>query len=218
MIVQLDDILRDVRVCIDHNMNSQQLIDDGDIDTISMDDIIKSKVLDAVRMVEMTAPMHLLEGGHTFVYDGENDEGGVYWGKDNAGWVLLPDDFMRLVVFEMSDWERPCFEAIGPDDGAYHLQRSSIAGVRGNWQRPVCAIVTRPEGKVLEFYSCKDEEATVTRAVYIPFPSFDDTGGVDLCKRCYGSIVYMIAGLTLATYGEDNQSTNMMNLSKSVLI
>lgn len=218
MIVQIDDLLKDVRVSIDHNKVSEPLVTSGDIDTLSLDDIIKSKVLDAVRTVEMTAPVYMLEGGHSFAYDGENDASQIYWGEDGTGWILLPDDFMRLVAFQMSDWERPCVEAISASDPAYQLQRSSIAGIRGNWQRPVCAITARPEGKVLEFYSSKDDAATVTRAVYIPYPEVDKNGGVDVSKRCYRSIVYMCAGLSLATIGEDNMSSNMMNLSKNLLI
>lgn len=218
MIVQLENILQDVRVCIDQNMKSDTLVLDGDIDTLSLNDIIKSKVVDAVRIVEKTAPVHLLENGHTFVYDGENDKSGVYWGKDFAGWVLLPDDFMRLIVFEMDDWERPVSEAITPESKDYQLQRSSIKGVRGNYQRPVCALCFRPEGRVLEFYSCKSDEATVSRAVYIPYPKIDDDGGVDLSEHCYPSIIYMCAGLTLATLGKDNESTNMINLSKSMMV
>lgn len=206
-----------MRVCIDQNMVSESLIVSTDIETLSLDDIIRSKVLPAVRMVEMTAPVHLLENGHNFVDDGDANDG-IFWGKDCCGCVLLPDDFMRLIVFEMSDWARPVFEALSPSDSAYSLQRSSIVGVRGNWQRPVCAIVTRPEGKVLEFYRCKSEDATVSRAVYLPYPRIDKAGGVDLPERCYDSIVHMCAGLVLATYGKDDMSGNMMELSKSMMI
>lgn len=218
MIVQLETILRDVRVCIDENMQSKQFMLDGDIYTLTQNDIIKSKVVDAVRLVEMTAPVHLLENGHTFVYDGRNDKGGVYWGRGFTGWILLPEDFMRLIAFEMDDWERPVTEAIAPTDSEYKLQRSSIIGLRGNYQRPVCAICSRPEGKVLEFYSCKSEDATVRRAIYLPYPTVDESGGVDLSEHCYRSIIYMCAGLTLATLGKDNESSNMINISKNLMI
>lgn len=211
-------MVRDVRVCIDQNMVCDSLVVSTDIETLSLDDIIRSKVLPAVRMVEMTAPVHLLENGHNFVDDDGKANDVIFWGKDCSGSVLLPDDFMRLTVFEMSDWERPVFEALSPSDSAYSLQRSSIVGVRGNWQRPVCAIVTRPEGKVLEFYRCKSEDATVSRAVYLPYPSIDKTGGVDLPERCHDSIVHMCAGLVLATYGKDEMGSTMMELSKSMMI
>lgn len=214
MIVQVSEILKDVRVCIDENMQSTKLITEDDVDTLALDDIIRSKIIDAVRLVEEQAPVHLLENGHSFAGEDGDD---IYWERDHSGWVLLPDDFMRLICFEMSDWERPVYAAIGPDDSEYLLQRSSIRGVRGNWQRPVCAITTRPEGKALEFYSCKSDDAIISRAVYLPYPFIDNLGGVDLSEKCYRSIVYMCAGLTLASAGNDDKGTSMMNLSKNMI-
>lgn len=215
MIYKVEEILKDVRVCLDQNMMSEALIEENDIDTLSLEDIIKSKILDAIRRVEAEAPTYLLEEGHDF---GDN----VYWSEDDrwkgCGWTLLPSDFMRLVVFEMSDWERPVYEAISAADPEYTVQRSRFKGVRGNPQRPVCAIAMRPEGKVLEFYSSLDNTALVTKAVYIPYPSIDEDGGVDLCERCYTSIVYMIAALTLATYGDTNKAAIMSEQSKNALI
>ncbi len=131
---------------------------------------------------------------------------------------MLPDDFMRLIVFEMSDWERGVYAAIGPGDASYALQRQRVKALRGTAQRPVCAIVNRPEGKALEFYSCKSEDAYVVKASYLPYPRIDRNGGIDVCKRCYKAIVYMIAGLTLATLGDTARSQGMIELSKSELI
>lgn len=213
----MSDILRDVRVCMDHNMQSKPLVASVDMDTLQTNDIIRSKVLDAVRMVEMAAPARLIENGHCFSHDEEGNANDVYWSEDCAGWLLLPDDFMRLVTFKMSDWQRACPMAITEDDAKYKLQRSSVKGLRGNPERPVCAVVDRPEGKALEFYSCKNEDATVERAVYLPYPSIDKDGGVDISEHCYGSIVYMTSGLALATMGEAQLSTEMINLSKETL-
>lgn len=215
MIYKIEDILQDVRVCLDQNMVSEALLSDNDLDTLSLDEIIKSKILDAIRRVEGEAPTHLLEEGHDF---GEN----IYWSEDErwagCGWTLLPADFMRLVVFEMTDWERPVYAAISVEDDEYALQRSRYKGLRGNVQRPVCAIIMRPEGRALEFYSCKDNTALLSKAVYIPYPSIDEDGGVDICEHCYTSIVYMIAALTLATYGDTDKASIMTEQSKNALI
>ena len=40
--------------------------------------------------------------------------------------------------------------AISADDPLYDLQSSRYKGIRGNVQKPVCAVVNRAEGKVLE--------------------------------------------------------------------
>lgn len=209
MIYQIDKILRDVRVCLDQNMVSTALLDEEDIDTLSLDDIIRSKVTESVRRVHMDAPRRLLEEGHNFGED-------LYWGDQASGWVLLPHDFMRLVVFEMDDWDRPVFDAIDEHSPGYVLQRSRVKGIRGTAQKPVCALVTRPEGKVLEFYSCKSEDATVSRAVYIPYPKIVNDA-VDISERCYEAVVYTIAGLTLLSYGDTDKASSMLEASKGLI-
>ncbi len=210
MIFQIEKIMQDVRICIDQNMESDALIESGDIDTLALDDIIRSKILEAVQRVHMDAPNYLLEGGHNF---GD----AVYWRELESGWVLLPPDFMRLVVFEMDDWEQAVYQAISTDDPEYEKQRSRFKGIRGTAQRPVCAIAIRPEGRVLEFYSCKSEDAQVSRAMYIPYPNIDEDGGVDICERCYDAVVYTAAGLTLLTCGEEEKGNAVSELAQTFL-
>ena len=209
MIVQAEDMAKAVRVAIDMNHNSTPLLADDDLDTVSLDDIIYAKLTDAVRMVEMEAPLNLLEQGHQF---GE----AVTWGEDGKGWILLPDDFMRLVVFKMSDWRHSISEAITQDDPIYTRQFSKWKGICGNPEKPVVAIVNRAEGQVLEFFSCKDDTATVDQAVYVPLPKIDIDGGIDVSEKCYRAAVYRAAALALASIG-DQLSTTMVELSKSLL-
>lgn len=219
MIFQLDKVMQDVRICIDQNMTSEALVESGDIDTLALDDIIKSKILEAVQRVHMDAPNYLLENGHNFGDDNEDEanEVAVYWRELESGWVLLPSDFMRLVVFEMDDWEQAVYTAISTDDPEYEKQRSRFKGIRGTAQKPVCAIAIRPEGRVLEFYSCKSTDAKVSRAVYLPYPSIDEDGGVDICERCYKAVVYTAAGLTLITCGEVEKGNNFSELAQTFL-
>lgn len=210
MVYKIEVVEQDVRIAIDENMTSEQLISDEDVDTLSLNDIIRSKIEEAVRRVESTAPVYLLEEGHTF---GDS----VFWEGDGSGWTLLPDDFMRLIAFRMSDWERTCYHALSVDDVEYDLQSSRYAGIRGNVQKPVCAIVNRAEGKALEFYSCNSEEAYVKRASYIPYPEIDDSDGIDISERCYTAVVYTTASLVLTAYGATDQASSMSAMAKSIL-
>jgi len=93
---------------------------------------------------------------------------------DHCGVISLPADFMRLCVFRMDDWERPVHKAIAPSDAAYMMQHSRYAGLRGNPQRPACAIVCREGGLALEFYGCKTKRAGIKTALYHPYPSLKD--------------------------------------------
>lgn len=207
----LDEIAKDVRIAIDQNMQSETLVDFGDVDTLSLNDIIKSKIVDAVKRIHSTAPSYLLDGGHNF---GD----AIYWKELESGWCLLPEDFMRLVVFQMDDWERAVYHAISEDDEEYQKQSSRFKGIRGTPQKPVCAIAIRPEGRVLEFYSCKNTDAMVSRAVYLPYPKIDEDNGIEICERCYQAVVYTIASLVLITYGSAEQSKALLELAKSTLI
>lgn len=210
MIYQIGRIARDVKVAIDENKMSAPLFAEEDIDTLSLEDIVRSKIVEAVRRVITIAPTYLLDGGELF---GE----AVYWRGDCTGWILLPDDFMRLFVFKMSDWERPVYYAITAGDPRYNLQYSRYKGIKGNPQKPMVAIVSRPEGRTLEFFSCKSEDATVEQALYFPLPRVDKDGGIMIPERCYISVVYEAASLVLTTIGQADLATLMDGLSKSLL-
>lgn len=210
-VYHIDDITRDVRIALDQNATSYALAEIGDVDTLSYNEIIKSKICDGVKLTHLNAPVHLLDGGNNFVDD-------IYWKEKECGWVLLPEDFMRLVVFQMSDWERPVYSAITPETPQYALQSSRFKGLRGTAQRPVCALVSRPEGRVLEFYSCKSTDARINKAVYLPYPKIDCYGGVEICERCYNAAIYAIASLVLTTFGSQENSAVLAELSKSLLL
>lgn len=209
MVYKIEIVERDVRIAIDENKTGEQLISDEDVDTLSLNDIIRSKIVEAVRRVESSAPVRYLEEGHVF---GD----AIYWERNGSGWTLLPDDFMRLVAFRMSDWERTCYMAISADGPLYDLQSSRYKGIRGNVQKPVCAVVNRAEGKALEFYSCNSEDAYVKRASYIPYPEIDEDDGIDISERCYTAVVYMTAALVLTAYGASEQAAAMNTLAKSI--
>lgn len=199
MIYQLSKILEDVRVCLDRNQTDTALISDGDEETLQLDELIQSKVTEGVDAAHLAAPYWKLEQGHNFA-----DR--IFWKEKESGYVLLPDNFLRLVVFEMSDWETPVYEAITVDDPRYAQCRSRIKALRGTAQRPVCAIAVETFGRILEFYSCKSEDATVERAVYVPLAKIDGNDGVDISKQCYEAAVYQIAALTLQAMGEAQQA------------
>lgn len=210
MVYNIHDVMRDVRICLDQNMTSEQLLQDDDVDTLAFDDIIRSKILEAVVRVHTDTPIYLLEQGHNFVDV-------VYWGDLESGWILLPQNFMRLIAFEMSDWDRAVYTAISTTDPGYALQRQRVKALRGTAQKPVCVITDRPEGKVLEFYSCKSENAYVRRAQYLPYPQIDEDGGIDICERCYTAVVYAAASLVLLTLGESEKSLALSENSKSAM-
>lgn len=195
MNTNVDDLLKEVRVVLDHNNTSTALADIGDVDTLSIDELIESCLVSASRIVETNAPFNLLDRGEPF-------SGTIYWpeavGK-GSGHIQLPDDFLRLVCFQMSDWSRPVNEVITDESPEYAMQSSRYAGIRGNPQRPVVAIVPWSTGLELEFYSCTGgNDVHVRRARYIKIPSISGEGAartINICEKLKPAIIYYTAGL-----------------------
>lgn len=210
MIYNLEDIEEAVRVVLDENQVSDNMMD---IDTLSLDEIIRSKVEEAVNNAHLLAPIYMLEQGNSFADS-------IAWDEEvgkGPGWTILPNDFNRLISFKMSDWERPVYSAILPNDPLYALQKSRFAGVRGNTQKPVCTIAMRPVGRVLEFYSCaKGEDVSVDMAVYLPIYKIEDEA-INICERCYKSVVYKVAGLAAVSMGIMDKAKTLFEISNELL-
>ncbi len=71
--------------------------------------------------------------------------------QDGSGYIILPDDFTERICFKMGGWRRTVRRAIWEDSPLYSLQKSKAT--RGGVNRPVCAIVRKGDGHVLEYYS-----------------------------------------------------------------
>jgi len=202
---------QDIRIALDKNNVSTQLFNTGDVDTLTLEQIIESKIADAARIVENTAPGYLLDTGKGFANSIEWESAQGY----GAGRILLPSDFMRLVCFQMSDWSRPVSQAIDENDPLYAKQSSRFPGVRGNPQKPVVAIINQPGGQVLEFYSCSaGANVFVRRARYIAIPSIEN-GNIDLCEKLKPAIVYYAAYL-VALDLNDAAAGNLVTISNEL--
>ncbi|MDY5632539.1 MAG: hypothetical protein SPF56_08640 [Bacteroidaceae bacterium] len=210
---KLIDLQRDVRIAIDENMVSTALLGEGDIDTLGLNEIILSKIVDAARAVCEAAPTHMLGRGEPFAES-------IKWKHARGigmGSIHLPDDFMRLITFQMSDWSRAVTTAISEDSPQYALQCSRYPGISGNPQNPVVAITVQPIGLVLEFYGCSAGDAAfVRRARYLPYPRVEH-GETDLPERLRTSIVYYTAYLTALSVGNNELASSMLNQSKEYM-
>ena len=207
------DIVKDVRVVLDRNMSSSALAALGDIDTLSLDEIVKSKIIDSVRTVEMEAPLVRLGPGIPF---GES----IAWDTQEgigSGYVLLPPDFLRLIAFQMTDWKRAVYEAITPADPKYQLQHSQFPGIKGNPEKPVVALVNKPTGMALEFFSCMGGQGTaIAIASYMPEPRIIEEK-IHIPHLLKEAAVYHAAYLTAVTMEETEQAERLLAIRNSLM-
>jgi len=208
----VSDIVQEAKVALDENVSSAALSGLGDVDTLKLDEIVESKVVDAAMVIEQNAPAYMLDSGRAF---GDN----IAWESQagyGAGHVHLPDDFLRLVTYQMTDWSYAVTEAITETDPMYQLQHSRYAGVRGNPQKPVVAIVQEPSGLVLEFFCCySGSSAHIKRARYIPIPKIRNNK-IDICEKLRRAVVYYTAYLAALSLGDGDVASAMLATAKEL--
>lgn len=208
-----DTLVKDVRTAIDENTQVIAFTDDGgsalDADTLEMEEIIKSKIPDAVNAVRMIAPLHMLELAEAAP--------SVEWtdGDKGIGRTALPADFMRLGLFKMSDWLYGVQTAITPMSGEYPQQFSEWQGVRGNPSRPVVAIVHDGGNAALEFFSCAGTEASA-RLLYVG-RLMREAASYQIEAAIYRAVVLKTAALVMANYSNSDLMRLLDGLCKEQL-
>lgn len=198
-------LIEQVKVALDENVDSTPLASLGDIDTLKIDEIIRSKVEDAARLVHLYADHSLLDAGV------EVSGNSNYTTKAVNGWrriiFILPDNFLRLVSASVSGWDYPVTEAIDETSPFYTQQFSPYGGLHGNPQRPVAAIVRRgitggsDTGKQsLVLLSIPSTTSNYSAGYhYIQRPTItlngDNQEVINLCPKLMRAVVYRTASL-----------------------
>ena len=212
--VQITDLIKDVKIILNENIQNDPILLE-DANQIELDELITGRIVDAVRSIHEAAPSDMLDDGLDIpgaitMYGGTGDH-------DGTGYVALPADFMRLVIFKLTAWKRPVVLAIADTDPKYPMQKSRFLGIRGGVDKPVCAITTGVEGKILEFFSVAPGAITPTKekAKYLPLPKIE-TGTILVCNKLYTSVLYECAALVSLTF-KDEIAKSFFEIAKSYL-
>lgn len=213
--VQVSDLIRDVKIILNENIQNDPILA-VDLNQIELEELINGRIVDAVRSIHEAAPSEMLDDGlditGTVVTYGGTGAGD----HDGTGYVPLPDDFMRLVIFKLATWKRPVVMAISDTDPRYPMQKSRFLGVRGGTDKPVCAITTGIDGKILEFFSVAPGSiVTVEKAKYLPLPKIENET-ILVCNKLYTSIIYECAALVSLTF-KDEIAKSFFEIAKSYL-
>lgn len=206
--VSLEMMRRRVRVVMDENSTTQALLSAGDVETLSLDDLIDENVLTAVRDVEMRAPWAMLDG---VSYGDDADVEGtgafrlgfVKLGEGKyMGRMALPGNMLRLLAVKLKSWNE-CARLITSDDAAYRWQRSKWSGVGGSPEKPVAAVVPGPGGGVrLETYSSADGDDCLQYVTLVEEPVVEKDTIVGVSQRLLDAIEYLAAAMTCSALGD----------------
>lgn len=216
--MQVSDIINAVRWCIDEeDANPSSLANNGVLgsDNTLMDNIIKSKIGDALRWVCGNAPAELLsttETSETNSIDLIYEE--TLIASDN---LLTPTKpLLKVVRVRGTNWKRAVLgDSILREDSDEYLQLHDTNGAEATDERPQAVLINTKQRKV-EVWPTTGNTFTLTYAKAL---SNDELGNlsttatkVNIPNLVETSVIYYIAYLVLSAYG-DGRSARMLEIA-----
>ena len=185
---------------------------DMDKDDNEMDEVIKDKLLAALRYILLNSDSSLLEGTELA------DKTGFSIDSNLVGHLSEPTDMIRIVSARLSSWIKSCNVLITEESTEYAMQSDKYAC--GTYERPVTALARVGGKKEVQFFKAKTSTDTLNTFTYIQEPAFrENTEGQDslnIPDRLLNAFLYFTAALTLQAFSNElYQST--MGIAKSMM-
>lgn len=213
------EIVSAVRLCFDEEAtNDSNLANAANNDDTRMDNIIKSKIGDALTWVCLYSPAELLSGydgstGVNFIADmsPSSDVADIVANGDTIGGrCVLATDFLRLIRVRGAGWHRAVITPLSEDSEEY-LQLYDANGAKATVERPQAAIVLAAQKK-LEVYPKVSFTYTYVKDPIASGANFV-SNGANIPGRAKGAFIYYLAFLTLSAYG-DPRAPRMLEIAK----
>lgn len=177
-----------------------------DEDTIKIDEYIKSCIGDALSLIILNSGIKSINPKKdTGTKANKNDDG--------SGYIILPDDFVKLLAFKMNGWKRAVSVAYPLD--SEEAKRQANIYTRGGENKPICLLSYSPEGeKILEYYSL-GSEADHTISLFVYEAAYDSESGINVSSSdpIFYALCYMAASLVYSIFENPNTAKEMQTIA-----
>lgn len=164
-------------------------------------DIVAGEVLDeAARDVLLKAPAGHLRGTICLNPPVGDDDG--------TGYVDLPDDFIRLLEFKMSDWQRPVTMVC--EEGSSVALKQYNRYMRGGIAKPVCVLGHEKNSRALRYYSSGEHD--VDRFVYVA-----DCPAEELPELLQDALTWLCTSRVLKIFGKESEAKSAYEMGINLL-
>ncbi len=208
--MKIEDIIKQVRWCIDEESDNTSAIPDEKDDTY-MDNIIKSKINDALHWIAITAASSSVfaESKSTST---ESSKISVkdYDATKNIGIITMDENTEVIAISRVrgKEWFKAVIPVEDTDNEAYMMFDESAMGTA---DRPQAAIMRENPIKIL--LQPKPTEAVVS---FVGVPKNVDvsseTTDVAITDKLKNAFIYYLAFLLLSAYN-DNKATHMYTIA-----
>lgn len=213
--MKIEDIIKQVRWCIDEEYNNTSEITDEKDDTY-MDNIIKSKINDALHWIAITAASSpvLADSKKVDATTTSTVKVEEYVAEKGIGIITMPSDTEVINISRVRG--KGWFKAVVPvEDTADEALMMFDESAMGTADRPQAAIMRENPIRIL--LQPKPEEAVIS---FVGVPKNVDvsseTTDVAITDKLKNAFIYYLAFLLLSAYN-DNKATHMYTIAMQQL-
>lgn len=216
---KVDELIKEVRITLDENSVQNEYLESS-TDNMELDEIIREKLIDAIRFIIESAPIKMLSADALTLVSDED----IIAEEDGSGYFKLPDDFLRFVSFKLSSWCRAVNDVAEEGSDIDKLQRNKLS--RGTPLKPVCVYSHDSEGnRTIEYFTAGKDSAgvynhEVEKALYIAYPVVEtgaDDDKVRFSSLLKFAIINYCAGLTEVSRGNSTQADVFFKIATSAV-
>lgn len=208
--MKVEDIIKQVRWCIDEESNNTSAITD-EKDDLYMDNIIKSKINDALHWIAITAASSSVFAESKKTSDTSSKISVKdYDATKNIGTITMDENTEIIAISRVrgKEWFKAVIPVEDTDNEAYMMFDESAMGTA---DRPQAVIMRENPIKIL--LQPKPTEAVVS---FVGVPKNVDvsseTTDVAITDKLKNAFIYYLAFLLLSAYN-DNKATNMYTIA-----
>ena len=134
-----------------------------------------------------------------------------YASDSKAGTIVLPENFLRIVCLQMSDWEQPLYDIQAA--GSVVAARQKNKYLRGGAKKPVAVLEKRPTGYTLTYFSTNAVPHAISRLDYVPSLTAENVMGA----QNIDALCWVCAAKVLTITQDTNAAAAAMENAKSLL-
>lgn len=175
-------------------------------DESATDNIIESLLDESAIEILLKAPFHRLDitSATPSLMPDSTDKA--------TGYIQAPDDFLRLVSFRMSDWQRPVTELAVKGDAISMRQYNKH--IRGKTAKPVGVLAKNDTGIIIEYFSTNKSPHSLSEFLYIKKDTAENINNTQMIDAltwiCAGKVLSILGNAQLAQNAYDNAQSLMI--------
>lgn len=211
--MQVEELIKKVRITMDENSSSSRLTEIKDIDSLQLDDLIRESIVAGVKYVHSNADVTELTDDVTEDASTSSVEEEMVGSEKYIQYIQCPSNFHVLSSIKMSRWKKPVRILSSLNNVNEDMELCPYYGIGSDQESPAVYLTERNGNRVFMACSCEESGSVLESFRYLPLPSIKE-GNIQIIKGREDDCAYAIAYNVFMSLGDANMASAMLEKIK----